>query len=194
YGRGGKLCRLEIRTGDVTTILEDPEGSVRDPVVHYDGQKILFSYRKGRSPNYHLYEIDIDGTNLRQLTAGPFDDIEPCYLPDGNLVFVSSRCNRWVNCWLTQFGTLHRSAPDGSDIRAISANLEHDNTPWPLPDGRLLYQRWEYVDRSQVDYHHLWTCNPDGSSQTVYYGNLHPGTLMIDAKPILGTDKVVAIF
>jgi hypothetical protein len=39
----------------------------------------------------------------------------------------------------------------------LSANIEHDNTPWPLPDGRLLYMRWEYVDRSQVNFHHLWT-------------------------------------
>ena len=63
-----------------------------------------------------------------------------------------------------------------------------------MPDGRILYTRWEYVDRSQVDYHHLWTANPDGTAQMVWYGNLHPGTVMIDAKPIPGSDKVVAIF
>jgi hypothetical protein len=89
---------------------------------------------------------------------------------------------------------LHRCDADGSHIRRISANLEHDNTPWPLPDGRVLYQRWEYVDRSQVDYHHLWTANPDGTGQMVYFGNMFPGTVMIDAKPIPHTGKVVAIF
>ena len=89
---------------------------------------------------------------------------------------------------------LYRCDADGGNIRAISSNNEQDNTPWPLPDGRILYTRWEYVDRSQVDYHHLWTANPDGTAQTVLYGNLHPGTVMIDAKPIPGSDKVVAIF
>ena len=64
-----------------------------------------------------------------------------------------------------------------------------------MPDGRVIYERWEYVDRSRVAFHHLWTANPDGTGQMVYYGNLHPGTLMIDAKPIPGTDgEVVAVF
>ncbi len=194
YGPGGKLCRMRLDTGEVTVLLDDPQGGVRDPVVHYDAQKILFSYRKGDSPYYHLYEIDADGANLRQLTDGPYDDIEPCYLPDDRIVFVSSRCHRWVNCWLTQVAILYRCEADGSDIHPLSANIEHDNTPWTLPDGRVLYQRWEYIDRSQVDYHHLWTANPDGTGQMVFYGNKHPGILMIDAKPVPNSRKIVAIF
>ena len=172
YGEGGKLCRLHLKTGALTTLLDDPRGGVRDPVVSYDAGKILFSYRPGDSEYYHLYEISRDGTGLHQLTDGPYDDIEPCYLPDGGIVFVSSRCKRWVNCWLTQVAVLHRcdARRIAHSIR-ISANIEHDNTPWVLPDGRMLYQRWEYVDRSQVDYHHLWTANPDGTGQMVYYGN-----------------------
>ena len=194
YGNGGKLCRLNLATRRVTTILDDRQGGVRDPVVHYDAEKILFSYRKGGSPYYHLYEIQVDGSRLRQLTDGPYDDIEPCYLPDEKIVFVSSRCKRWVNCWLTKVATMHRCDADGGNIEPISANIEQDNTPWPLPDGRVLYLRWEYVDRSQVDYHHLWTSNPDGTSATVFFGNQHPGTVMIDAKPIPNSHKVVAIF
>ncbi|MBI3119951.1 MAG: hypothetical protein HYZ00_14765, partial [Candidatus Hydrogenedentes bacterium] len=124
----------------------------------------------------------------------PYDDVEPTYLPDGGIMFVSTRCRRWVNCWLTQVAVLHRCDADGGNIRQISSNNEHDNTPWPLPDGRILYQRWEYVDRSQVHYHHLWTMNPDGTGQMVYYGNQQPGVLMIDAKPIPGSEKVVANF
>ena len=194
YGNGGKLCRLDLATGTVVTLLEDKEGTVRDPVVHYDAEKILFSYRKGGTSFHHLYEINLDGGHLRQLTDGPFDDIEPCYLPDGSIVFISNRCKRWVNCWLTQVANMHRCDADGRNIRQISANCEQDNTPWPLPDGRVLYQRWEYVDRSQVHYHHLWTVNPDGTAEMVYFGNLNPGTVMIDAKPIPQTNKVVAIF
>jgi len=194
FGNGGKLVRMNVRTGKLTPLIDDPEGAVRDPVVHYDAQEILFSYRPAGTEYYHLYEINVDGTGLRQLTDGPWDDIEPTYLPCGDLIFVSSRCKRWVNCWLTRVAVLHRCDADGGNIHPISANLEHDNTPWVLPDGRVLYQRWEYVDRSQVDYHHLWTTNPDGTGQMVYYGNMHPGILMIDAKPIPDTKKVVAIF
>ncbi|MBI1895152.1 MAG: PD40 domain-containing protein [Acidobacteria bacterium] len=194
YGEGGRLYKLNLKTGALTALIDDPKGGVRDPQVHYDGTRILFSYRKGGTANYHLYEINIDGSGLRQLTRGPFDDIEPTYLPNGDLYFVSSRCRRWVNCWLTQVAVLYRANGDGGEIRPVSSNNEQDNTPWPLPDGRVLYTRWEYVDRSQVHYHHLWSCNPDGTNQTVYYGNLHPGIVMIDSKPVPNSHKVVSIF
>ena len=195
YGRdGGRLVRLNLRSGRTADILADPGGSVRDPCVHYDGRRILFSYRKAGSRWFHLYEIQGDGTGLRQLTDGPWDDLEPIYLPDGDLLFASSRCKRWVQCWFTHVATLHRAGPDGRNIRPASANVEQDNTPWLLPDGRVLYMRWEYVDRSRVRYHHLWTMNPDGTGQMVYFGNMYGGTVMLDAKPIPGTGKVVSIF
>ncbi|MBM3495412.1 MAG: hypothetical protein FJX72_13985 [Armatimonadetes bacterium] len=194
FAKGGMLCAVNPSTGAMRTLVKDPTGGVRDPQLHYDGQKILFSYRKGDEPAYHLYEINVDGTGLKQLTDGPDDDIEPCYLPDGGIAFVSSRCHRFVNCWYTRVATLYRCDGDGTNIRALSANIEHDNTPWVMPDGRLLYMRWEYVDRSQVHFHHLWTMNPDGTNQTVFYGNLHGGVAMLGAKPIPGTRQVVAAF
>lgn len=194
WREGAKLYRFNLRTKSLHVLLDDPAGGIRDPHVSYDAQKILFSYRKGGTENYLLYEINQDGSALRQLTTGEYDDIEPAYLPNNDIVFVSSRCKRWVNCWLTQVAILHRCGPNGENIRPISSNNEQDNTPWPLQDGRLLYTRWEYVDRSQVDFHHLWVANPDGVGQMVWYGNLHPGTVMIDAKPIPGSDKVVSIF
>ncbi|HEY3319544.1 MAG TPA: polysaccharide lyase family protein [Planctomycetota bacterium] len=194
YREGSKLCKLKVSDKSVTTVFDDPKGGFRDPQIHYDGKKMVFAWRKGGTEFYHLYEANLDGSGLKQLTDGPWDDFEPSYLADGGLVFVSSRCKRWVNCWLTQVAVLHRCDADGGNIRPLSSNNEHDNTPWPLADGRILYTRWEYVDRSQVDYHHLWVANPDGSSQTIYYGNMFPGTVMIDAKPIPGTDKIVASF
>ena len=194
FGNGGRLCRLNLRTGKLTVLLDDPEGGIRDPNVHYDGKKILLSYRKAGTTTYHLYEIDTDGTNLRQLTDGPDNDIEPIYTPDGGIVFCSSRCHRFVPCWRTQVATLYRCDADGGNIRMLSNNAEQENTPWMMSDGRVLYMRWEYVDRHMMLYHHLWTVNPDGTSVMVYFGNQHPGGVMIDAKPIPGTDKVVASF
>ncbi len=216
YVEGTKLYRFNLRTRELDALLADPRGGVRDPQVSYDGKKVLFSYRPGGTEQYHLYELLLDPAEklrmtkdemsrqpdairhssfvIRQLTSGPYDDIEPAYLPDGGIVFVSSRCKRWVNCWLTQVAVLHRCDADGSNLRALSSNNEHDNTPWPLPDGRILYTRWEYVDRSQVHFHHLWAANPDGTAQMTWFGNLHPGITMIDAKPIAGTDKIVASF
>ena len=194
YRPGGRLCKLDLTSGLVTTLIDDPQGGIRDPALNHDATRILFAWRKGTDAHYHLHDCRLDGSDVRQLTDGPWDDFEPSHLPDGGIVFVSSRCKRWVNCWLTQVATLHRCDADGRHIELLSANLEQDNTPWPLPDGRVLYQRWEYIDRSQVHYHHLWTTNPDGTNQMVFYGNQTPGTVMIDAKPIPGSDQVVSIF
>lgn len=204
FAQGAKLYQLNLKSRILTTLLADPKGGVRDPSVSYDGRKILLSYRPGGTQHYHLYELDLSSPlsppsgpsqfALRQLTSGPFDDFEAAYLPDGGIVFVSSRCNRWVNCWLTQVAVLHRCDADGSNLRPLSSNNEHDNTPWPLPDGRILYTRWEYVDRSQVHFHHLWAANPDGTGQMTWFGNLHPGITMIDAKPIPNSDKIIASF
>jgi hypothetical protein len=194
YGTGASmLATLNVESGNVTPVMKDEKGGFRDPQVHYDGKKILFSYRKGGTGNYHLYEINTDGSGLKQLTDGVYDDIEATYMPNDKIMFVSTRSQRWVSCWFTQVATLYNMNADGTNIQMISPNIEHDNTPWPLPDGRILYTRWEYVDRSQMSYHHLWTTNPDGTNQTVYYGNMHPGNVFIDAKPIPGTNKVVCI-
>ncbi len=193
YGDGGSLRALNVKTSKVRTLLDDPKGGVRDPQMHYDGKKILFSYRKGSQPYYHLHEINVDGTGLKKLTDGPYDDFEPAYLPDGGIVFCSSRVNCNVPCYYTRVAVLYRCDGDGKNMRRISPNIEHENTPWVLPDGRILYQRWEYVDRSQVQYHHLWTTNPDGTGQTVYFGNMHGGGAFLDAKPIPESPKVVMI-
>jgi len=202
YHDGAKLYHLDVQTGKLTTLIDDRKGGIRDPQLSYDCRKILFSWRRDGSENYHLYEASFNNptgavpsvSSLKELTTGPWDDIEPTYLPDGGIVFGSSRGKRWVNCWLTQVAILYRCDANGKNMRPISSNNEHDNTPWPLPDGRILYTRWEYVDRSQVHYHHLWVVNPDGTGHMTYFGNQHPGTTMIDAKPIPGTDKVVALF
>ena len=193
YTSGSRLAKLDVKSGKVTTILEDKTGSIRDPKVHYDARKILFSYRRGGTGQFHLCEINVDGSGLKQLTDGIYDDLEATYLPDGGIAFVSGRAKRWVNCWLVQVAVLYRCDGDGKNIRQLSANIEQDNTPWMLPDGRLIFTRWEYVDRSQVRFHHLWSCNPDGTNAAAYFGNMHPGSVFIDAKAIPNSDRVVFI-
>ena len=188
-----KLYRLDTASGHVNVLLDPAGGSIRDPHVHYDGRTILFSYRRAGSDHYHLCEIQSDGTGFRPITHGPYDDYEACYLPDDDIVFISTRSKRWVGCWMTQVGTLFRCDRSGGHLRPLSFNLEHDNTPAVLPDGRILYTRWEYVDRSQVGYHQLWTMNPDGTAAMTYYGNQQHYPLLIDAKPIPTRDEVLLV-
>jgi hypothetical protein len=201
YTEGSTLCKLNMRTGDLQVLFHDDKGSFRDPQLHYDGKRMLFSFRKGDSEHFHIYETDTKGSFLRQVTDGPYSDIEPTYLPDGDILFVSTRRNCWVNCWSTQVATMYRCKSDGSGITQLSANIEHDNTPWVLPNGQIMYTRWEYVDRSQVHFHHLWVMNPDGTRQTTLFGNQtssfkDPNScLLIDAKPVpWSQDTVIATY
>ncbi len=190
---GGRLAIYSPMTGSVRTLLEDTKGAVRDPQIHFDGKKVLFSYRKGGTHHYNLYEMNLDGTNLRQITQGDWDDVEPAYLPDGGIVFCSTRCKRYVLCWLAPVAVLFRCNADGSGLRQLSSGNVSENTPAVLPDGRILFTRWEYVNRDAVSFHHLWTMNPDGTGVMVYYGNMHPGGVFIDAQPIPNTANVVFI-
>ena len=198
YGNGkpdkSLLYRYHIASKEKRVIFDAKGGGIRDPAVHYDGKTILFSYRPHGTDYYNLYTIQSDGSNLRQITSGVWDDYEGCWLPDGGIVFVSTRCKRWVGCWYTQVGVLHRCNADGSGLKQLSANIEHDNTPCVLPDGRILFMRWEYVDRSQVEYHALWTMNPDGTAVNVFYGNMHSWTAMLDAQAIPDTQEVIVSF
>ncbi|NLY01496.1 MAG: hypothetical protein GXY83_35840 [Rhodopirellula sp.] len=205
---GGKLCIYNARTRQVRTIFEDPEGNIRDPQIHYDAEKLVFAYLPKGKRHYSLYEIRLDGSGLKQLTgqgedvvAGMentevysppgWDDFEPTYLPDGRIIFCSTRANRYVQCWMTQVATLYQCDADGSNLRALSANVEHDNTPWVLSNGQVAYMRWEYVDRFHMGYHHLWSMNPDGTRQMVLYGNqINHGTILAP-KPVPGSPKLV---
>ena len=209
---GGSLRVYNLKTKECRVIFDDPKGNVRDPQLHYNGKKIVFSYLPEGTEHYSLYEIELDGTGLKRLTGWEkerkepggeekygartrgWDDIEPAYLPDDSIVFCSSRVNRYVQCWLTQVATVHRCKSDGTDVRELSCNVEQDNTPWPLANGQIIYMRWEYIDRNHLTFHHLWTMNPDGTRQMVYYGNQKPGGVFLDAKPIPDSGKTVAIF
>ena len=193
YGKFGKLCKLNLRTGKLTLLIDDPRAASAIRPCITTASRSSSPIAKAARRITCCYVINADGTGLRRITDGKFDDYEPCWLPDGGIAFVTTRAKRWVNCWSTQVGNIWRCDADGGQIRPLSANIEQDNTPWVLPDGRILYMRWEYIDRSQVNYHHLWTMYPDGTEQSVFFGNLHPGGVFIDARPIPGSRDVILI-
>lgn len=190
---GSRLLVLDVRQQRLDVVLDDPGGAVRDPQVHYDGHTILFSYRRAGTHHYHLHEINADGSGLTQLTDGPWDDVEPAWLPDGGIAFCSTRCARYIGCWLAPSAILFRCDARGGDLRMLSSGSFTENTPRVLPDGRILYTRWEYVNRDAVSFHHLWTMNPDGTRPMIFFGNQRPGSVYIDAQPIPGSNAVVFI-
>ncbi len=198
FSPGASLCRLEMNGiyGKTRTLLDDADGIIRDPDVSMDAEKILFSWKKSdRQDDFHLYEMDAAASGVRQLTFGlGFADYEGAYLPDGNIVFSSTRCVQTVDCFWTEVSNIYTCNGDGKYLRRLGFDQVHTNYPAVMPDGRVIYTRWEYNDRGHLMVQPLFQMNPDGTGQTEFYGNnsWFPTTIM-HARGIPGTEKVLAI-
>ena len=198
YRTQGALKALDPKTGAVRVIVpEEPARTVRDPEVDYDGRRIVFSMRKGKTDDYHLYTVNADGTGLAQLTREKgVTDIDPVWLPDGDILFSSTRNPKYCMCNRHIMANLYRMKPDGANIHQIGVSTLFEGHASVLPDGRILYDRWEYVDRNFGDAQGLWVCNPDGTRHAIYWGNntTSPGGV-INARAIDPNDssKVIAV-
>jgi hydrazine synthase alpha subunit-like protein len=156
---------------------EDRYGHAADPEISFDGKKILFSMRRNRDSNWHLYEMNIDGTNLNQLTDQVVGhDMDPVYLPNGQILFASTRPQIVDEYERRESPLLHvadRTA-DGrlTNIRQISFNQSHDTNPMVHSSGKVYYSRWEHLgDPNKFS---IFAINPDGSRPFVLYGNHFP--------------------
>jgi len=191
----GALKTIDLKTGETKLLVDAPQGIVRDPEVRWDGKKIVFSMRRDIGDDYHLYEINPDGSAIKQLTfGGGTTDIDPFYLADGRIAFSSTREPKYCMCNVHIMCNLFVMEADGANIHQISKNTLHDAHGSLLDDGRILYDRWEYVDRNFGDPQGLWTVNPDGTQHLGYYGvnTPSPGGV-IDARQIPGTKLVMAV-
>lgn len=193
----GTLKAIDLSRPDaVRTLAETAKGLIRDPEVHFSGRKIIFSMRRDIRDDYHIYEVNADGTGLKALTSAPgVADFDPLYLPDGSIVFSSTREPKFCMCNRHIMGNLFRMDAGGANIHQIGKSTLHEGHSALLPDGRIIYDRWEYVDRNFGDAQGLWTVNPDGTNHCVYWGNntWSPGGV-IDARAIPGTEQVMCVF
>ena len=196
---GSSLCLLELGDDGVreTTLIKDEGGVIRDPDVSYDGKRILFAWKKSaRGDDYHLYEMDFESRKVRQLTSGQgVADYEGIYLPDGNIMFSSTRCYQNVDCWHVSVCNMYVMDQDGKYMRRVGFDQVHTNYPQVHPEsGVVTYTRWEYNDRGQIYPQPLFQMNPGGAHQTEYYGNnSYFPTSILHARGIAGTGKVLAI-
>lgn len=191
-GGGLYVVRLQKPDAAPRELVASPDGQILDCDLSYDGTQVLFSWRRRTGEGYHLWTVAIDGSGLQQLTDGPWHDYNACWLPDGGIAFLSTRAPQFAYCWHAPVGVLHRMEADGSRVVRLSANYLNDFTPSVLEDGRLIFTRWEYVDRPAIPIQSLWTINPDGTGLAGYFGNrvLSPGTFM-EARQIPGSNKIL---
>ncbi len=201
---GGGIYRLSpVRPDGAVTAVVDSlgEGVYRDLCLHWDAGRLLFSFGNGSdawdgSQSYHIYETDPAGTSVTQLTFGPRNDCEPFYLPFDRIGFTSDRSGHYVMCGADRHApNLFVLEKRGAAPRPISLNVFNDINPSLLPDGRIIYSRWEYNERSVTSLHNPFTINPDGSMMAPYYGNatLRPNVIMFP-RAVPGGTAVTALF
>jgi len=235
---GGGLFVLEDFKSDAPRLRclteQLPPGNIIRPEISYDGSKVLFAHAKhypdvhgmvdkldkSKIPEdafYHLYEMRLDGTGLRRLTRGKYDDFDGRYLPTGDIVFLSTRRGQHIQCGRqsaqatigTELGdsyvrcgggpyrpvavyTLHVMDADAENLRQISPFEMFEWTPSVAHDGRILYARWDYIDRINMPYMSLWSTLPDGTGARAVFGNYTRSPhCMFEPRAIPNSDKLV---
>ncbi|OVE81254.1 hypothetical protein BVY04_03685 [bacterium M21] len=206
--KGSKLHTIDLDTETDEVLFDSENGIVRDPEVSFDGKKMLFAWRKtnqginstGRilpeTDNYKIYEMDLNTRKMRQLTTDETygADTEPCYLPNGDIMFSSLRCVQEVTCGWGDCSNLFVMNKDGKYARRLGFDQTQTAFPHLLDDGRIVYTRRDYNDRGQTYAHSLFVMNIDGTVQTEYYGNntTEPTSLQ-HTRSIPGTGKTISI-
>jgi hypothetical protein len=172
------LSVLDNGDGTVSTyekvVKTSTAGVFRDPSVSPDGTKVLYSYKANNYDDYHIYELSLSDIKADpvQLTFGTGrSDTEPQYLANGDIVFSSNRVTQTVDCWITPVSNLFVMSADGSNIRRVGYDQVHTTYPTVTSDGRVIYTRWDYNDRTQMFVQGVFQMFQDGTYQTEVWGN-----------------------
>lgn len=181
---------------NITLPVTQGKGDVQGVDISADGTKILFAMRGPFDPNlaakdqpsWNIWEYDIPSGSLRRiissvLIAEAGQDISPHYLPDGRIIFASTRQQRSKAILLDegkpQFEALdedrkepafvlHVMDADGGNLHQVSFNQSHDLNPVVLADGKVLFSRWDHA--GSVNGINLYEMNPDGTALQLLYG------------------------
>ena len=223
---GGDICILTLAGPDAEPearpLLQNKlgPGHVHGLDLSYDAKRIVFGYAKkktnkppegwlDRRTNFrlrreveptHIFEIGVDGTGLRQVTDGTWTDIDPTYLPDGKIAFISERCGCSLQCneWDKDETScnLYSCNPDGSEVTRLSVSKDGDYLPHVLDDGTIGYTRWEYQERGWAHIQSIWFIRPDGTgADALFAQHLNDPWSLEDVRSIPGTrpSKLVAV-
>jgi len=156
--------------------------------LSFDARKVIFDFRQDPGSGFRIWEVNVDGTGLRQVLKPPLDedakvarwrkgwhtdDIHPCYLQDGRIMFSSTRSEHTVLCGGSAAlvaPTLHSMDADGGNVVQLTKSPVSEFCPVVLDDGRVMYHRWEYIDKGARVCKTIWSMNPDGTMPQELYG------------------------
>jgi len=177
--------------GKLTTLYRpDDGGYVGEVEPDYEAEKLLFT--KSDSESWKIWEIGTDGSGLRQVSRAPadVDCFDPCRLPDGRIVFGSTASYQSVPCWHGKkwVSNLYLISADGTGVRQLCFDQDHNFHPVVLGNGQVLYHRWDYTGPSHIFLRQLMVMNPDGTGQRAVYGtnSWYPNSLYFP-RPLPGS-------
>lgn len=171
---GGRLLVLDglSPAGKLRKLAPGQPASFWRPDLSFDAKRVLFCMKRHDEKSFHLYEMNLDGTALRQITDGPYDDLDPIYLPDGKIIFSTTRGNTYIRCMpYTYSYILARCDANGDNLYLISQSSEPEWLPSLLNDGRVIFSRWDYIDKALWRIQSLWTIRQDGTNVRTFWGN-----------------------
>lgn len=152
----------------------DLGNAVRSFDLSYDGERIVFAWVHRRLRKHRIATVNADGSELRLLTDGKYEDLDPVWLPNGRIAFVSTRPEITVRCNnsdTTRQCVMYSMKADGSDVVRMSFHETNERYPSVDNHGMLIYMRWDYIDRDFSAAHNLWRCYPDGRDPRSSHGN-----------------------
>jgi len=204
------LCVLSLKDGSVRELVPSlADGIIGRCNLSFDAQKVIFDYKKKLGEGFRIWEVNLDGTGLRQLTFPPddeearmakykqeghekyfhhTDDLHPVYLPDSGFCFVSTRCEFGILCDGADILTatvLYKADEDGNNLEKLSNSALSESTPSITNDGKIMYTRWEYIDNGSVTNKGLWSMRHDGTGSGDIYGR------NIAFPPVFGMGRAV---
>jgi len=159
-------------------------GSFTTPDVSFDGKQILFAWSANDKYNFNvfsqdtcwsIFSVNADGTSLRQITDGAYEDFDPCFLPSGRIAFISTRRGGFIRCFGSYIRvpnfTMFSMNADGSDIVPMSYFETGEWNPVVNNHGMISFTRWDYTDRENCLGSRIWLANPDGTNPRAPHGN-----------------------
>ncbi len=175
----GKLTNLTAPFTRGNETNSERWGAALDPEVSPDGKYLIFSMRErnSRGTKWYLYEMNLETSEIVQLTTKG-DDMDPYYLPDGRIVFTSTRNEIVDEYERRQSPQLHIGERDPKtrkliNIKQISQNQSHDMNPIVYSHtGEIFFTRWEHLGR--VNRMPIFKVDPDGTGLFVVYGSQTP--------------------
>ncbi len=158
---------------NLTETWTQANGAVADPEISYDGMKIIFSMRPAGANNFDIYEMNVDGSKIRQVTKTPYDEADPVYLPNGKIAYTCNERNIRDEYERREVENLHTMNADGGNVQGISFNNSDDFDPIVMRDGRLVWTRWEH--HGTENRFPLFFTRPDGQGTFLFFGSHRGG-------------------